>query len=158
MKTYAYWIWKTWFKFLDSDGNIISLVFINLLMLVMFAAIGLGLSGKEYSWFNGAALIWTIFIFFMLPYWAIQEAREREAAIQMGLAAEKTHEPLKIFEPGERYVVDASHKFHAGKAGILEFIGGPNLDVAVLCLERHPRGFNQKHFIAVDKQDLIREN
>jgi len=55
----------------------------------------------------------------------------------------------------KRYVVRNDHPFHAGKAGIFEFMGGPDADVVVLCHDKHSSG--SKNYFAVGINDIDRQ-
>ena len=62
------------------------------------------------------------------------------------------------FIAGKRYVVKKEHPFHGNKAGIFEFMGGPNADVVVLCDEKAfcNQGF-YKNLFCVAPQDIEKQ-
>lgn len=56
---------------------------------------------------------------------------------------------------GKRYVVKATQPYFGGKAGVFEFMGGPDADVVVLCHEKNR--FSSKHYICVDLNDIEKQ-
>jgi hypothetical protein len=56
-----------------------------------------------------------------------------------------------MFNVGDTVRVRASSKFHRGKIGIFEFMGGPEADVVVICVK--DKGYSKK-LICVDKSHV----